>query len=212
MNRFLLACAFVLAVAAAPRAQTPLPVVEDVEWKAFRERTQKLLKALEALKSPLPAETVRSVKGLLEKEEATPQAAEAVQKLLDPYCLVGISINPESRVKAARGPADTELPQNRELVFLIKVQNDAGVTPPLSVSGPQITTADKPEEGRWLKAVIANDDSLPRKLGGQRVEYVVMKLTALEAGKREATLKFDVGQGTQDLGFRAEVPILFRVK
>jgi hypothetical protein len=37
-------------------------------------------------------------------------------------------------------------------------------------------------------------------------------LTALEAGKREATLNFDVGQGTQDLGFRAEVPILFHVK
>ena len=33
-----------------------------------------------------------------------------------------------------------------------------------------------------------------------------------EAGRREATLTFDVGQGTQDLGFRAEVPVLFTVR
>jgi hypothetical protein len=38
-----------------------------------------------------------------------------------------------------------------------------------------------------------------------------LRLTARESGKREATLKFDAGQGTQDLGFRAEVPLLFRV-
>jgi hypothetical protein len=212
MNRFILGCTLVLLVVPTNlRAQTPLPIVEDVEWKAFRERTQKLLTALESLKAPLPADTLREAKALLEKEEPTPQAAEAVQKLLDPYCLIGISINPESRVKAVRGPAATELLQNRETVLLIKVQNEAGVTQLPGVSGPQITS-DKAEDGRWLKAVIAADEPLPRKLSGRRVDYVVLKLTALEAGKREATLKFDVGQGTQDLGFRAEVPILFRVK
>jgi hypothetical protein len=203
MKRFFLGCAVVLAVAGASRAQAPLPIAEDVEWKAFRERAQKLLKA------PLPEATLRQLKALLEKEEATPQAAEAVQKLLDAYCLVGIGINPESRVKAVRGPAEVELAKGRDTVLLIKVSNEAGVTKSLSISGPQIATADKAEEGRWLRATIAEDD---RKLSGQRVDYVVLKLTALEAGKREATLKFDVGQGTQDLGFRAEVPILFRVR
>jgi len=210
VTRFMLSF-ILLAVPTALRAQSPLPIVEDVEWKTFRERTDKVLTALETLKAPLPADTLRAAKALLEKEEATPQAAEAVQKLLDPYCLIGLSINPESRVKAVRGPAATELLQNRETVLLIKVQNEAGVTQLPGVSGPQITS-DKAGDGRWLKAVIAADEPLPRKLSGQRVDYVVLKLTALEAGKREATLKFDVGQGTQDLGFRAEVPILFRVK
>jgi hypothetical protein len=41
---------------------------------------------------------------------------------------------------------------------------------------------------------------------------VILRLRSSEAGKREATLQFDVGQGTQDLGFRAEVPILFTVR
>ncbi len=181
-------------------AQAPLPVVEDVEWPAFRDHTRQQLKGLEPA---LPAETVQKLKELLDQETATP---DAVQKLLDPYCLVGISINPESRVKAVRGPADAELIAKREAVVLIKVQNEAGVSPALNVSGPQITAGDKAEDDRWLRAVGGG------KLGGQRVEYLVLKLTAFETGKREATLKFDAGQGTQDLGFRAEVPILFRVK
>ena len=33
-----------------------------------------------------------------------------------------------------------------------------------------------------------------------------------EAGQREATLSFDVGQGSQDLGFRSEIPVLFNVR
>jgi hypothetical protein len=172
-----------------------------------------LVKGLEALQTPLPEATLRELKGLLEKEPAEPlAAAEAVQKLLDSYCLVGISINPESRVKAARGPAGAELAKNREAVLLIKVHNEAGVTQALRIDGDQITAAAKPEDGRWLRAIIVHDEPFARKLSGQRVDYVVLKLTAFEAGKREATLKFDVGQGTQDLGFRAEVPILFRVK
>ena len=33
-----------------------------------------------------------------------------------------------------------------------------------------------------------------------------------QAGKREAVISFDVGQGTQDLGFRSEVPVLFDIR
>ena len=36
-----------------------------------------------------------------------------------------------------------------------------------------------------------------------------MQIYSRDRGKREASLAFDVGQGTQDLGFRNEVPILF---
>ena len=45
-----------------------------------------------------------------------------------------------------------------------------------------------------------------------RVEYAVALIYCSEAGQREATIGFDVGQGTQDLGFRGEVPILFEVR
>jgi hypothetical protein len=41
------------------------------------------------------------------------------------------------------------------------------------------------------------------------LEYRIARLYSHAAGRREASLAFDVGQGTQDLGFRNELPILF---
>src|SRR5437764_609027 len=54
--------------------------------------------------------------------------------------------------------------------------------------------------------VVADVDGQPL---GQNAALLVY---STEAGKREATLGFDVGQGTQDLGFRGEAPVLFDVK
>ena len=49
-------------------------------------------------------------------------------------------------------------------------------------------------------------------LSGLEVEYAIALVYSSDAGKREATIGFDIGQGTQDLGFRAEVPVLFDVR
>ena len=90
-------------------------------------------------------------------------------------------------------------------VVLVRVHNEGGVTSTLAASGPGLIGR---EEGGWLEAAAVT----PAKLTGRRLQYVALKLTAREPGKREATFRFDVGQGTQDLGFRAEVPILFTVR
>ena len=54
-----------------------------------------------------------------------------------------------------------------------------------------------------------DDPPLLRTLSGLELEYRIVRLYSYDAGRREASLAFDVGQGTQDLGFRNEVPILF---
>jgi hypothetical protein len=82
----------------------------------------------------------------------------------------------------------------------------------VAIEGPQVRTATEKGDERWLEVEVCGEPPLRKNLGGGKVEYVVVKLTARQAGKREATLRFDVGQGTQDLGFRAEVPILFAVR
>ena len=46
-------------------------------------------------------------------------------------------------------------------------------------------------------------------LSGLEIEYRVVQLYSRDAGKREAALAFDVGQGTQDIGFRNALPVLF---
>ena len=50
---------------------------------------------------------------------------------------------------------------------------------------------------------------LARQCRAWRSNIASFELYSRDAGKREAKLAFDVGQGTQDLGFRNEVAILF---
>ena len=206
MRRTLVSLFATLLVVNPLRAQS-LAVVDEVPWPHLRDHCRELLASLETARSPLPAETVRAVRGVLDKEPADPDAAvAAVQKLLDPHCLIGVSINPESRVKAARGAAASDLRLGTSTVVLARVHNEGGVTSALRVEGPGLIAAQG--DGGWLRA----ESVSAARLSGRRLEYVALRLTPREAGRREATFRFDVGQGTQDLGFRAEVPILFNVQ
>ena len=202
MRRVLSLLALVLSWSSTASAQPALPRVDGAEWVPVRARCQRLLRALRGMEGALPPGVEQKLAALLKEDvKDADLALRRLQNLLDPLCLVGVHINPESRVKAARGAAATELTRGRPRTVLVKVVNDAGVTPALAVGGA----------GRWLEAVVLTGAPLAKTLSGCRLEYVPLRLTAHEAGKREATLKFDAGQGTQDLGFRAEVPILFRV-
>jgi hypothetical protein len=210
---FVVVCLFILTVPAL-FAQAPLPLVDKVDLQPLQANCERLLQALEFLGAPLPAETAKPLKDLLASKDA--KAVEPIQQLLDPHCLIGVTINPESRVKAARGMAAAELVQGGWTVRLIKVQNDGGVTAGLRVGGPHIgSVVNVPPavgEKRWLDAQVYTNRPMTDHLSGAALEYLILVLSSRDAGRREATLQFDVGQGTQDLGFRAEVPILFDVK
>jgi hypothetical protein len=214
MNRpYLISPCLMLFAVLAVRAEATLPVIEDVEWAPLRDHCRQLLRALDKADSPLPTKTVRELATLVDHKPNDPTAAAvAVQKLLDPHCLIAVSINAESRVKASRGPAVVQLHQNRPSLVLLKVHNDGGVTHALRVYGPELIRDGERGTGRWLEAASLTDAPFDSELTGRRLEYRLLRLTPRESGKREATLQFDVGQGTQDLGFRAEVPILFFVR
>jgi hypothetical protein len=135
--------------------------------------------------------------------------AARLEQLLDPLALLTVTINPESRVKVARGEAPAELRQGMSVPVLVKVVNDAGVTATLRPSSPQSDPAAKD----WLvDLAMVTNKPLAAALSGQPVEYAVLIVSCREAGRREATIGFDVGQGTQDLGFRGEVAVLFSVR
>ncbi|GIW78905.1 MAG: hypothetical protein KatS3mg105_0712 [Gemmatales bacterium] len=55
-------------------------------------------------------------------------------------------------MKAARGPAKAKLRLNRPVVFLVKVDNDAGVTAALRVHGPELRSEMNPRG--WLEALV----------------------------------------------------------
>lgn len=213
MRRGTLVPAVLLLVLGGPAGgQDELPLVEGVELSRLRDHCRQLVQVLAREGAPLPADAARALERVLADGTKDPAGAVAgVQQLLDPFCLVGVTINPESRVKAARGQAAATLPLGKTAVLLVKVHNDAGVTHRLTVSGPQLRSGDGKDAGRWLEATAFPADAR-EGLSGYALEYVPLRLRAHEPGKREATLRFDVGQGTQDLGFRAEVPVLFTVR
>ena len=111
------------------------------------------------------------------------ETSKNIQDILDPYCLAMVSINPESRVKVDRGPAKAKLIQGGWTSFLIKVHNEAGITPQLKVqsanaypllhvsSGKARTSPDKlisraEVENRFLEMVMYNNRPLQPNLSG----------------------------------------------
>jgi len=213
----------VLLLVTCATAAEPLPVVTEVEWQPLAAQVKRVVQALELVGSPLQPEQKAAIdKALAETDEV--QAARAVQAVLDPLCLAGVNINPESRVKVAPGEAKPTLLQQGRRVFLIKVHNEAGVTAPLRVSSPNseplVTRSTgspdpklsiKPHEvgERWLDVAMLDGQPLNKTLSGLPLEYRLIEFYSRDVGRREAKLLFDVGQGTQDLGFRNEVNILF---
>ncbi|MEO2090008.1 MAG: CehA/McbA family metallohydrolase, partial [Gemmataceae bacterium] len=196
------------------------PVIDGVDGQPLAANAERLAKALDFLGTPLPADVAKTLTAAVEAKDA-----KRVQEILDPRVLFVVNINPESRVKAARGPAEAVAQQAGHVPLLVKVVNESTVKKPLKAtspqSGPRYSDAGKDAKPRGADAKIADrflqvevftSPPMTADLSGLKVEYAVVLLYSTEAGKREATIGFDVGQGNQDLGFRGEVPVLFDVK
>jgi hypothetical protein len=48
-----------------------------------------------------------------------------------------------------------------------------------------------------------------KRLSGLALEYQILEIYSRDAGQRSAKIGFNVGQGSQDIGFRNEVEVLF---
>jgi len=199
-------------------------LVTSVPRQPLEASVKRLREAMRFLGEPF-SESQEQRFAQLENQADDAEVVSEIQKLLDPLCLAVVSINPESRVKVAQGVSNPTLIEKGWRTFLIKVINEAGVTSPLRCSSPQSqsmvrqsTSAADPQmkitpaesARRWLDISIPVQEPMLSNLSGLKVEYRVVQLYSRDSGPLEATLAFDVGQGTQDLGFRSELPILFR--
>jgi hypothetical protein len=192
-----------------------LPLVPKVELQPLAAHVTRLQDALEYLGTPLSATDRNALAAAIALPDAA-RAVERIQQILDARCLLGININPEMRVKVARGPAAAELDEQGWRVFLVKVDNEAGTTATLKAESPNALrlfnspAADVPN--RWLDLAMFDSQPLAPTLSGLELEYRIIQLYSRDSGKREAKFKFNVGQGTQDLGFRNDVDILFNAR
>lgn len=192
-----------------------LPIVTTVDAQPLAAQVTRVLQALDTLGEPLPAPDTAKLRELI-AQGANKATAEQIQRILDQHCIAGIDINPEMRVKVQQGPAKPELVEQGWRAFLVKVHNQAGVTPALAVTSPNAGPIPNQPDGvgrmRWMDLQMADKQPMKALLSGLELEYRILQIYAKESGKREGKLAFDIGQGSQDLGFRSEVDILFHIQ
>jgi hypothetical protein len=233
-QRVLIQVALVVAIdttISATRAAEPpaLPIVKNVELQPLIAQVKRVIEATDYLGVPLSTADRQALEAAFKKSDSD-EASELIQRSLDKYCLIAVNINPESRVKVAAGSAKPELVEKGWRQFLVKVQNEAGVTGELRAVSPNAQSvhnsqskktlsddqyrkrgSSAPENDRelWLDLQMFNQQPLRPQLSGLPLEYRIVQLYSRDAGKREGKISFNVGQGTQDLGFRNEVDLLF---
>ncbi len=199
--------ALLIATVRCGGAEAPLP-----DLQPLAAQVRRVMEALEAAGSPLTPSQRTGVEDAL--NETVPALAVAkLDAVLAPRTLFRVSINPEMRVKVAVAEARPILVEAGWTTFLVRVANEAGTTSALRVESPQARpVANSPaESGRdqWLGVSLPDAPPLRRDLSGLALEYRLIQLYSRDAGQREARLSFNVGQGTQDLGFRSEADVLF---
>jgi hypothetical protein len=186
----------------------------------------RLAEALEALGAPLPGAAAGPFRRAVEARDAA-----AVQAVLDPLVLLVVRINPESRVKVERGAGSAVIQQGGYVPAIVKVVNQSTVTSALRITSPQAgpvyagmsrlsaermdrvalreTEVKEADPGRFLDLAMHASPPMTPTLSGLEAEYAIALIYSRLAGKLEATIGFDVGQGSQDLGFRGEAAVLF---
>ena len=201
-----------LLLGSQPTQAQSLPTVTDVDLQPLKAQINRLIQAKEYLGEPFTDASKRALGQALGQADES-EAVVSVQEILDKQCLADIQINPESRVKVNAGPAKRILVEQGWRNHLVKVRNEAGVTAPLHANSPNASpNAGSTKEqipDRWLGLSVFNSQPLTKSLSGLELEYRIIQLYSRDVGKRDAKLSFDVGQGTQDLGFRNEVSLLF---
>jgi hypothetical protein len=194
-----------------------------VPLQPLAQQVRLLTEALNYLGQPLPPTTQRALDAAIGNPDEG-AAVAAIEKALDPYVLVKVDINPESRVKVEQAGAKPELAQAGTRMFLVKVNNQGHVTAELNVVSPnsgntwvksngspeprlQLTPKDAAE--RWAGISLFQRPPMRPRLSGLALEYQVLEVFSRDAGQRSAKISFNVGQGSQDIGFRNDVMIVF---
>src|SRR6266576_5998697 len=207
------------------QAMIALPVAAQtrVPLQPFAQQVRQVETSLAYLGQPLTQNDGDAINQAIgNASEAA--AIDLLEQILDQYRLAIVDINAEGRVKVLPGPAKPVLVEAGTRIFLVKVINKAGVTAPLIAESPnalpvfaqsdsspeppkKISAADSRD--RWMDLELYDKAPMSTRLSGLPLEYRILTIYSRDRGQRSAAIGFDVGQGTQDIGFRNETTVLF---
>ena len=200
----------------------------SIAFQPLRSNILRTISALDLIGSPLPQTLVEEL-----KNPALTATSEALQELLDREVDFFVEINPEVRVKVSKRPEAILLQQGGFTPLLVKIQNQSTSTEILHILSPhagpvyagmselsavrmqrrskQETSITEADQSKFLEVSMYTRPPMTVRLSGLEVEYAIALVYARDAGTFEAVIGFDLGQGNQDIGFRGEVPALFKV-
>lgn len=198
--------------------QSKLKLIPGIERQAFTAQATRLIDAMNFAGSPISDEDVAAINAASKIEDDS-EAVNTLQRILNAYTLVDVQISPEARVKLHQGEAKPLLREQGWRAFLVRVHNEPRVTARLDVDSKNSgETMDFGREGvisaedvreRWLKVEMVDRKPLNPTLSGLALEYRIVTIFSRDAGDREGHIAFNIGQGTQDIGFRNDLNILF---
>ena len=172
------------------------------ESMAMAASIQQAIRSMQAAGQEMPKATIQAI-----RDAAETRTPEDVLKAVQPLVFLEVTINPEGRVRVEPGPYVPGLKVGRESFGIVKVNNQSGgqqrLEPRCSCAG----VTNNP----FTASLTTGVGNQPVDLSGQAVEFLVLKIACSKAGPREATIAFHAGQGTEDLGFRCEAAVLFKV-
>jgi hypothetical protein len=208
-----------LLTGAAPRK----PAQTHVVLQPFAQQVRQVESALGYLGQPLAEQDQEAInRAIGEVDEAA--AIAHLEQILDKYALAVVEINPESRVKVQPGAAKPELVEAGASIFLVKILNHAGVTAKLEAQSPNalpilVQSDGSPEpprkvaledvRDRWMDLGLYDKNPMSPRLSGLPLEYRILIIYSRDTGQRSAEISFNVGQGTQDIGFRNDITVVF---
>jgi hypothetical protein len=217
----LIFCSIVAAQDTAHQHAAPAAI----PLQPLAQQVRQLEEALTYLGQPFGAADLRRIhEAVANPDEAA--AVRALESLLDTHVLLTVDINPESRVKVEEGTAKPELVEAGTRLFLVKIVNNGHVRAPLVVQSPNsgdvyvrsdgnpappIQLSPQESKERWANISLYQRPPMRARLSGLALEYAVLQIYSRDAGQRSAKISFNVGQGSQDMGFRNDVTVLFNV-
>jgi hypothetical protein len=219
-RRFLLV---VVAFAfAAPLFAGELPKVK-VERQPLAAQARRVGEALNLLGEPLSdADRQAIAEAATAKDEN--KAVEIIQTILDKHCLAALHITNDKKLAMQAGPAIPRLAEQGWRVFLVKVHNEPALANvELSVASPNALPLTKSSSGqadpkvvsvsevgkRFLDVRMFNGQPLVRDLSGLELEYRIVQIYCRDAGRKEATLQFNLSEGKKLVAAAAPQSFLF---
>jgi hypothetical protein len=197
------------------------PRADNVDFQPLAAQAHRVADALDLLGAPLSAADKTAL--------TAAKDVGAVQAVLDKHCLAEVTLKAgkaadRPELSTTLGTAKPELAEQGWRLFLVKVHNLAGIDGvELRADSPNSLPLTRPSNGaaapkvvpvaevgkRFLDVQMFGSQPLVKELSGLGLEYRIVQLYCRDAGRKEASIRFFLGRGKNELTAATPLPYLF---